>query len=43
MGRKTFSSIGKFLPRRMNLILTKNKKLLLENKLFQQHQETNNM
>jgi dihydrofolate reductase len=27
----------------MNLILTKNKKLLLENKLFQQHQETNNM
>ena len=40
MGRKTYDSIGRPLPKRENLVLSKNKKLKLENvKVFNTPQE----
>ena len=40
MGRKTYDSIGRALPKRENLVLSKNKKLKIENaKVFNTPQE----
>lgn len=40
MGRKTYDSIGRPLPKRENLVLSKNKKLKIENvKVFNTPQE----
>lgn len=42
MGRKTFQGIGKLLPNRVNLILTKNKKTWLKSNFPKKQQETQN-